>query len=222
MKSISIENEKSIYSMSGVDGVLQYIFNEIGYTNKIAVEIGVSGNNNTNTELLSHSGFNLLWLDCMSKPHIPVNTILHVECVTKTNVENIFKKYNIPQEFDLISIDIDGNDYHIREALSNYRPKVIVMEYNGNFSSTSEYIMGYDENYICVFPNIKFGASLQSLVNQANRLGYDYVYSESRGSDAFFIRKDINPFKPLTSEEGWVEFFGYKEECTDFYKNRNL
>ena len=222
MKSISIENEKSVYSMSGVDGVLQHIFNEIGFTNKIAVEIGVSAGNNTNTELLSHSGFNLLWIDCFPKPNIPVNTIVHVECVTKTNVESIFKKYNIPQEFDLISIDIDGNDYHIREALSNYKPKVIVMEYNGNFSSTSEYIMGYDENYSCLFPNIKFGASLQSLVNQANRLGYDYVYSESRGSDAFFIRKDINPFKPLTSEEGWVEFFGYKNERTNSYKNRNL
>ena len=51
MKSISIENEKSVYSLSGTDGIIQHIFNEIGYTNKIAVEIGVSGNNNTNTEL---------------------------------------------------------------------------------------------------------------------------------------------------------------------------
>ena len=171
MKSISIENEKSVYSLSGTDGIIQHIFNEIGYTNKIAVEIGVSAGNNTNTELLSHSGFNLLWIDCFPKPNIPVNTIMHVECVTKTNVENIFKKYNIPQEFDLISIDIDGNDYHIREALNNYKPKVIVMEYNGCFNSTSEYIMGYDENYSSTIGDVKFGASLQSLVNQANRLG---------------------------------------------------
>ena len=222
MKNISIENEKNVYSWSGTDGIIQHIFNEIKYTNKIAVEIGVSLGPHTNTELLTHSEFQLLWIDCYPKPNLPINTTMHVECVTKTNVENIFKKYNIPQEFDLLSIDIDGNDYHIREALSNYKPRVIVMEYNGNFGSTSEYIMGYDEGYMVSFPNLKFGASLQSLVNQANRLGYDYVYSESHGMDAFFIRKDINPFKPLTSEEGWVELYWYKTHTLEAYKNRNL
>ena len=127
------------------------------------------------------------------------------------------------------SIDIDGNDYHIREALSNYKPRVIIMEYNGCFNSTSEYVMGYDENYKIKLGSIKFGASLQSLVNQANRLGYDYVYSESRGSDAFFIRKDINPFPSLTSKEGWVELFWHKKlwlnklkGISKEYEDRNL
>ena len=221
-KTITIEDEKSIFSLSGTDGVVERIFNEIGYTNKIAIEIGVSIGPYTNTQLLSSLGFKLLWIDCLQKPNLPSNCIFHKECVTKTNVENIFKKYNIPQEFDLLSIDIDGNDYHIREALSNYKPRIVIMEYNGAFNSTSEYIMGYEENYIHFPPSIKFGASLQSLVNQANRLGYDYVYSESRGVDAFFIRKDINPFQPLTSKEGWVELFWYKDNYLREYKNRNF
>jgi hypothetical protein len=222
MEKITKENEYNVYSLSGTDGVIKHIFDKIGTVNKIAVEIGVSQGNTTNTELLSKSGFKLLWIDCLQKLNLPSNTTMHVECVTKTNIENIFKQYNIPQEFDLLSIDIDGNDYHIREALSNYKPRVIVMEYNGCFNSTSEYIMGYDENYVHQLPSIKFGASLQSLVNQANRLGYDYVYSESRGADAFFIRKDINPFQSLTSKEGWVELFWYKDMKDYFYTNRNL
>jgi hypothetical protein len=222
MKVITPQVEKSIYSLSGTDGVLEFIFNEIGVTNKIAIEIGVSQGEHTNTQLLTYSGFQLLWIDCLQKFNLPINTTMHVECVTKTNIENIFKQYNIPQEFDLLSIDIDGNDYHIREALSNYKPRVIVMEYNGCFNSTSEYIMGYDENYKHRFPSIKFGASLQSLVNQANRLGYDYVYSESRGADAFFVRKDINPFQSLTSKEGWVELFWHKNVKSESYINRNL
>ena len=89
--------------------------------------------------------------------------------------------------------------------------------------------MGQDENYKIKLGSIKFGASLQSLVNQANRLGYDYVYSESRGSDAFFIRKDINPFPSLTSKEGWVELFWHKKlwlnklkGITKEYEDRNL
>ena len=210
MEAISQKHEKRVYSEYGTDGIIEHIFNKINYTNKIAVEIGVSEGESTNTKLLSYSEFKLLWIDCSQRLDLPKNCIFHQECVTKYNVENIFKKYNIPQEFDLLSIDIDGNDYHIREALSNYKPRVIVMEYNGCFSSTSEYIMGYEENYSSNPPSPKFGASLQSLVKQANRLGYDYIYSESQGIDAFFIRKDINPFKPLTSEEGWVELFWHK------------
>ena len=93
------------------------------------------------------------------------------------------------------------------------------MEYNGGFGPTSEYIMGYDENYSSNPPSLKFGASLQSLVNQADRLGYNYIYSESQGLDAFFIRKDINPFKSLTSEEGWVELFWHKYVQIDWDTN---
>jgi hypothetical protein len=219
MEVISQKHEKSIYSESGTDGIIEHIFSKIGYTNKIAIEIGVSEGTSTNTELLSHSGFKLLWIDCLPKLNLPDNCIFHKECVTKYNIENIFKKYNIPQEFDLLSIDIDGNDYHIREALYKYKPRVIVMEYNGGFGPTSEYIMGYDENYSSNPPSLKFGASLQSLVNQADRLGYNYIYSESQGLDAFFIRKDINPFKSLTSEEGWVELFWHKYVQIDWDTN---
>jgi hypothetical protein len=223
MKIITKENEKSIFSIRGADGIIQHIFNEVGFTNKIAVEIGVSLGKHTNTELLSSSyGFQNLWIDCDPKSHIPSNTFFHMECATRTNIENILKKYNIPQEFDFLSIDIDGNDYHIREALSNYKPRVIIMEYNGCFSSTSEYIMGYDENYKHVILNPKFGASLKSLINQANRLGYDYVYSDTYGIDAFFIRKDINPFKTLTAEEGWIECFWNKQIYKDQYDSRIL
>ena len=223
MKKIHKNFEENVYSLTGADGIIKHIFKEIGYTNKIAVEIGVSDGLESNTQLLLSSGFKLLWIDYMPKSYIPDNTIMHTEFVTKDNIEPILQKYNIPQEFDLLSIDIDGNDYHIREALSNYKPRIVIMEYNGAFNSTSEYIMGYDENYRYDYNfGIKFGASLQSLVNQANRLGYDYVYSESNGVDAFFIRKDINPFKPLTSKEGWVELWWYKNKKLHQYENRNL
>jgi hypothetical protein len=154
--------------------------------------------------------------------NLPTNCKFHKEYVTKDNIKSILEKYNIPKDLDLLSIDIDGNDYHIREALSNYKPRVIVMEYNGAFGPTSEYIMGYEENYHHYPPSIKFGASLLSLVNQANRLGYDYVYSETRGADAFFVRKDLNPFRPLSPKEGWVELDWYRKINDVNFHRRNL
>lgn len=107
---------------------------------------------------------------------------------------------------DLLSIDIDGNDYHLREALSEYRPRVCIMEYNGCFDGAEEYVMPKNDEY--GWPgetDRSFGASLKSYTLQANRYGYDLVYCESRGVNAFFVRQDVNPFPARTSEEAWVK-----------------
>ena len=73
IKPITKKDEKSIFSLNGTDGVIERIFNEIGYTNKIAVEIGVSEMGEfTNTTFLSSLGFKFLWLDCISRSDLSV------------------------------------------------------------------------------------------------------------------------------------------------------
>lgn len=201
--------ERKVYSQNGEDGIIEYIFNSIGTTNKIAVEIGVSAGLNgseNNSMYLSSQGWKAYWFDCLDNNSIPDNCTFTKEILTADNVVDIFKKLDIPKNIDLLSIDIDGNDYHIREALHDYKPTVCVMEYNGCINGNDEYIMPRNDNYF--WPGISdrsFGASLKSLTIQAERLGYDLVYCESMGVNAFFIRKDVNIFKPLTSEEAWVK-----------------
>lgn len=208
--------EGKAYSQHGEDGVIHHIFKAIGVTNKIAVEIGVSvssyGGVENNTTLLSQNGWSLYWFDIVDPPLVPQNCVFIKDCVTKDNIASHFERLNIPKEFDLLSIDIDSNDYYIREALKDYAPRVVISEYNGCFDGTVEHIMPYDESYVWPGHSDRtYGASLKSVTNQANNMGYDLVYCDTFGVNAFFIRKDINPFQALTSEEAWVQLHWSKE-----------
>lgn len=217
-EKITIDKEKKVYSQNGEDGIVQHIFDVVGKTNKIAVEIGVSvtgtdplGNYistklENNTTLLSKDNWKLYWFDMIDPYIIPKNCTFINKCLTKDNIVECFEENGIPKEFDLLSIDIDSNDYYLRDALSGYSPRVVISEYNGCFDGTVEYIMPYDEDYVWPGePERNYGVSLKSLTKQADDLGYDLVYCESRGVNAFFVRKDINVFKTLTSEEAWVK-----------------
>ena len=67
--------------------------------------------------------------------------------------------------------------------------------------------MARDDNYNWRVWTTNFGASLACLTEQANNLGYDLVYCESKGVNAFFIRKDCNVFETKTSEQAWVKLW---------------
>jgi len=191
------------YSQNGEDGIISNIFKHIGTTNKIAVEFGVGDGLEANTRLLAEQGWNCYWFDGLPADNRPANINYKQTWLTADNIVVNFESMNIPDQFDLLSIDVDGNDYHLREALQDYRPRVIVQEYNGSFGPGEEYIMPRNDSYSWQLWAKDFGASLLSLTQQANRLGYDLVYCESRGVNAFYIRSDINCFSKLTVEQAW-------------------
>lgn len=212
------QHEAQVFSQNGEDGIIRHIFNTIGVTNKVAVEIGVSVTAKdesgkyislkleNNTAVLSQQDWRLYWFDIIDPYTIPMNCTFTKKFLTKDNIVECFEELNIPKEFDILSIDIDSNDYYLRDALKDYSPRVVISEYNGCFDGSTEYVMAYDEDYI--WPgqsDTTYGASLKSLTAQADKLGYDLVYCESRGVNAFFVRKDINVFKKLTSENAWVK-----------------
>jgi len=202
-----IKYEKSIYSQNGEDGIIEHIFSKIGTTNKVAVEFGVSQGPSTtenNTRYLADLGWKLFWFD-MLKMKKPVKNCQFKQIkLTLENIEEEFRQTNIPTEFDLLCIDIDGNDYHIREKLNKYKPRVCVMEYNGTKLSNEEYIMPYNEDYRWKgWRDDRFGASLLSITKLLDRLGYDLVYVEQNGVNAFYVRKDINVFDKQSVNTSW-------------------
>lgn len=207
--------EQKVYSQNGEDGVIAHIFDKIGTTNKIAVEFGVSEAGSgfqANTRLLADQGWSLFWFDFMDANSLPMNCVFTRVKLTRDNIADEFAKKNIPLDMDLLSIDVDGNDYHLREALSAYRPRVCVMEYNGSIPPDVPYVMPYSETYEWTLWKTNFGASLLSYTEQAERLGYDLVYCDSQGVNAFFIRKDVNVFPKLTCDQAWVKlWWAFKE-----------
>ena len=96
----------------------------------------------------------------------------------------------IPVDFDLLSIDIDGNDYHVLNAIRCVRPRVLVIEYNAKFPPPMDLVMPYDPHH--TWDHTDFvGASLQAIASLAGRRGYRLVGTNLTGINAFFVRADL-------------------------------
>jgi len=105
-------------------------------------------------------------------------------------------------EVDLFSLDIDGNDLHVFEAVECVRPRVVVMEYNAKFPPPIEYGLAYDPEYLWEGDDC-FGASLTTLEQRMRTKGYRLVGCNLTGSNAFFVRHDLVAGKflePYTAE----------------------
>ena len=195
--------EKKVRSQNGEDGVIEYIFSQIGTTNQIAVEFGAGDGQESNTAWLAEQGWKCFWFDAQLIESVPVSVVYKQVWLTVNNIVDEFESQQIPRHFDLLSIDLDGNDYHLRAALRDYHPRVIVQEYNGCYSADAEYIMPRNDSYSWQLWNRNFGASLLSLTQQADTLGYDLVHCEQQGVNAFFVRRDVNVFPVQSVADAW-------------------
>lgn len=191
------DSEKKIYSQNGEDGVLEKIFSIISTTNKYYVEFGVQNGTECNTKNLRvNHGFNGLLLDNMNEDE-DIN--LHKEFITAENVLDIFQKYDVPFTFDLLSIDIDYNDWWVWKRIGSiYKPRVVVIEYNASHKPSQNKIVKYNKNAAWDHTNY-FGASIEAMYKLGRYLGYNLVYAESKGVNLFFVRQDIAPFQKNTN-----------------------
>ncbi len=134
---------------------------------------------------------------------------LRKEIINAENVESLFKKYDVPFEFDLLSIDIDSNDYYVWGAIRNYSPRIVVIEYNANVPPDQSRTIPYTPNF--VFPHTDyFGASLLALKKLGDEKGYTLVSCDNLGVNAFFVRSDLVNFAIRNIEEIYrrPRFFG--------------
>lgn len=180
--------EAKWFSQNGEDGILLALFRRIGTGPKFVVEFGVEDGRECNTRYLRERlGWNGLLMD--PAPNNPA--FIKKELVTAENINALFEKYKVPTDLDLLSIDVDGNDYWIWKAIDpRYQPRVVVMEYNAKVPPTESKTIAYDPAFRWDGSDY-FGASLLALNRLAESKGYTLVGCESRGANAFFVRKDL-------------------------------
>jgi hypothetical protein len=204
----------STASQNEEDGMLAEIFRRIGETNRVFFEFGVgSGIQNITFNLLL-SGWKGFWIE-IDQPKFEyiksyfrgaINSKQLVVDDTHVNAENINKIINdlgIPQSIDLLSIDIDGNDYHVFKAIKNLDPRVVVLEYNPIYPPPMKIVGAYDANYK-YSEETYIGASLQSLVDLLDKKGYQLVGTSIGGVNAIFVKKELakNKFyEPATAKD---------------------
>jgi hypothetical protein len=183
--------EKQKYSQFKEDGITEKIFEVIGTTNKFYLDFGGTETTNNSEVLHKEHGFSgVLW----NGEDLPCEyTKIHKEYITLDNILELCDKYEVPKDFDFLSIDIDGNDWYIWKKMcenGRCRPRVVVIEYNATFPPPEDKIVEYKEEFNYDL-TIYHSASIQSMYNLGRHLGYSLVAAESMGYNLFFIRDDV-------------------------------
>lgn len=168
------------------DRLLDDLFKAIGTTNKIAVEFGATdGLHGSNTALFRvKRGWRTILFDTL-----PLSPKVIKAHITAKNVNEVFHEHGVPQAFDLLSIDIDGQDYWVWKALK-YRPRVVVIEFNPKWKRTDARVIPEDPAFLWDKTDY-YGASIGALLKLAKRK--EYVLVGSTRSNLLFARRGLWP-----------------------------
>jgi hypothetical protein len=123
--------------------------------------------------------------------------------VTAENINELLSRAGFTGEIDLLSIDIDFNDYWVWKAVEAARPRVVVIEYNAALRPPMSLVVPYSPDRMMSGGNY-FGASLEALVRLGRAKGYRIVGCSFAGVNAFFVRDDLcagHFLEPATAEE---------------------
>lgn len=203
------EVEFQVFSQRGEDGILQYIINRIDIPNRIFIEFGVENYTESNSRfLLIANNWSGLVLDGDARNirfirsdyiYWKYDLIAYQSFVTKENINGLIRQYTDCRDIGLLSVDIDGNDYWLWEAIDIIEPRVVVCEYNSAFGPVETVSVPYQADFDRTrahYSNLYFGASLSALCHLAEKKGYDFIGTAGAGVNAFFIRKDLSgPFR---------------------------
>lgn len=194
-----------VFSQFEEDGLLLFIFSVIGMDNKIFVEIGSDdGVNSNSANLFFNFGWYGLFIDGNPKsikrginffdkyPHswFYKPTFINAK-VYKENVNDLIKNAGFQGEIGLLSIDIDGFDYWVWDALEIVQPKVVIIETHNEFG-LEDIVVPYDKDYF--YPGkhpIYHGASPIAMTNLAKKKGYRLVGANELGFNFIFIKNGL-------------------------------
>lgn len=181
--------EQKTFSQNGEDGIIKILLYKVQAVTSHCVEIGVGDGTECNTrKLVDNDNWTYLYFDASDQKK-PNKKIIQKK-VTAENICLFLEENKTPIAFDLLSIDIDSNDYWIWKALKPYRPRIVVIEYNSSIGPHEKKTIPYDPSYVWDGTTY-FGASLAALADLGNELGYTLVGCDSQGVNAFFVRSDL-------------------------------
>jgi hypothetical protein len=193
----------NIFTKANEDGILLNIFTKIGTTNKLFIDIGSNDCINSNcANLAFHHNWSGTFIDGNSKilnrgKYIyqryfkqQANRFLFTQAIVTTqNINKILSTTCYPKQIDLLCIDLDGNDYHIWNAIETILPRVVVVEVQVE-KGNKEFIPPYTTDFELYEDDTPKGSSPLSMVQLANKKGYQLVAVNKGCYNLFFVRED--------------------------------
>jgi hypothetical protein len=183
--------KRDVHSQGGEDGVIAKLLETLPESDKWCVEFGAwDGIHLSNTRhLIVSGGYSSVQIEgsrakcaelaknyAANSKVIPVNAFVGFD--PHDGLDAILARHPIPRDFDFLSIDVDGNDYHIWKAVVEYRPKAVCIEFNPTVPTELRFVQRAD-------PRVHQGAGLRSLVELGKEKGYELVCALT--INAFFV-----------------------------------
>jgi hypothetical protein len=213
--------EFRVYSQFGDDGIIHFLLSKIQPKSKTFIEFGVQDYTEANTRYLleskNWSGLvidgDVRAMDALRQQDIYWRHELTAigAFITRENINQLFQQAGFEGEIGLLSVDIDGVDYWVWEAIDTVNPSLVVAEYNSVFGSQHAITVPYHPEFrrqgahwSCLY----WGASLSALDYLAGNKGYSLIGCNSAGNNAYFVRNDcleLVGLPRLTPEEAFVD-----------------
>jgi hypothetical protein len=188
-----------VFSQFEEDGMLLYIFSVLGMGSRTFVEIGSDDGVNSNCANLAFNfGWSGLFIDASKEsinrgkrfyaryPHPWMySPKFHWGEATPDNINGILTENQVTGEIELLSIDIDGDDYWVWDAIEVIQPKVVIIETFIRFGM-HDIVVPYGERY-----GQEHGASPAAMVKLARKKGYRLVGANQLGFNFIFIKEPL-------------------------------
>ncbi len=206
-----------VFSQFDEDGIIQFLVSHVEIKHRTFVEFGVEHYEESNTRFLlindnwqgmimdgSEENMDYVKNDRVSRKY---DLQAYCEFITKENINKLIERSGFDEDLGLLSVDIDGNDYWVWEAITCVRPRIVVAEYNSVFGLdpvSTPYKADFQRTK-AHHSNLYYGVSLSALIYLGEKKGYKFVGSNLRGNNAFFVRKDLaGGFPERTLEQEYV------------------
>lgn len=214
------EAEFRVFSQFGDDGIIQYLIHhaDVRPENESFVEFGVENYLEANTRFLL---MNDNWRGLVMDGNADYVTFIRDDelfwrhdltvraaFIDAANINSLLSDAGFEGEIGILSIDIDGNDYWVWQAIDVVRPIIVVAEYNAVFGIQHAVTVPYDPKFQrgrAHWSNLYWGASLKALYLLAERKGYVFVGCNGNGNNAYFVRADrLGAMTPVDLNKGFV------------------
>jgi hypothetical protein len=202
----------NVFTIGNEDGILQYLLNKTGTTSKLFIDIGSNDCINSNcANLAFHHKWSGYFIDAneqlIKRGQYIYESVFGKEnnrfkfiktIVTPQNINSLLQTTSSFPEIDFLSMDLDGNDYHIWKSINSISPRIVVVEVQIE-KGINDFIPAYNEVFEKYEANIPKGASPVSMIELAHLKGYELVAANTNGYNLFFVRKDcLKSLKPLS------------------------
>jgi len=194
-----------LHSQNSEDGILLALFRRAGVGTQRFVELGSGSSGGNAAMFATEFGWTGLMVEGdPGKAGMAARRFPDVHAVsawiTRETVNDLLTQHGMTGEVDLLSVDVDGNDYWVWEAITACTSRVVVLEYNSMFGPDRAVTIPYDPTFnrrdhrFCYF-----GASLTALTKLSASKGYRLVAVDPTGVNAFFLRNDLSPEIPAVA-----------------------